>query len=135
VLRSNSEKEGVAVGVRLYQKSKQTKKQSFKKQITMNNIIRTSVTAIALLLTVSAAQAKGTSLAYSRTANAQIGITAGNQVTVGSIYKITDASGKVVFQGRIKSRNTFYIPTNKLANGSYTFSVDGYQLQDFSLNN
>jgi uridine phosphorylase len=101
----------------------------------MNNIIRTSVTAIALLLTVSAAQAKGTSLAYSRTANAQIGITAGNQVTVGSIYKITDASGKVVFQGRIKSRNTFYIPTNKLANGSYTFSVDGYQLQDFSLNN
>jgi hypothetical protein len=101
----------------------------------MNNIIRTSVTAIALFLTVTAAQAKGTSLAYSRTSNANIGITPTNQVAIGSLYKITDNTGKVVLQGRIKSANTFHIPTRKLSNGTYKFSVDGFILQEFTINN
>lgn len=101
----------------------------------MKNIIRTSAIAIALFLSATALQAKGTSLIYSRSANTQIGITAGNQVAVGSIYKVTDANGKVVLQGRIRSLNTFYIPTSKLGNGTYQFSVDGFNLQEFSISN
>lgn len=101
----------------------------------MNNIIRTSVTAIAILISVAGAQAKGTSLAYSRSVDTHIGITATNQVAVGSIYKIIDSKGKIILQGRIKSASTFQIPTRKLNNGTYKFSVDGFILQEFSINN
>lgn len=100
----------------------------------MNNIIRQSVIAAALLLTTVAAQAKGTSLQYSRALNTQIGITATNQVAIGGIYKIMDANGKIMLKGRIKSGDTFYIPTGKLPNGSYIFTVDGFPLQSFSVN-
>ena len=100
----------------------------------MNNIIRQSIIAAALLFSVTAASARGTSYSYSRSYNTQIGITAGNEVAVGGTYKILDSNGRVVLQGRIKSRNTFYIPTGKLGNGTYTFSVDGFNLQQFSIN-
>jgi len=101
----------------------------------MKNIIRQSIIAVTLLLTTVTANAKGTSLQYSRTLNAQIGITATNQIAIGGIYKVVDVNGKVVLQGRIKSADTFYIPTGKLANGSYIFTVDGFPLQSFCVNN
>lgn len=99
----------------------------------MNNLIRTSVLAIAFFTTAISVQAKGTSLLYSRNANTNIGVTPTNQVAVGSIYKILDSKGSVVLQGRILSGNTFYIPTRKLENGNYKFSVDGFILQEFSI--
>lgn len=100
----------------------------------MNNIITKSILAFALFISVNAASARGTSYSYSRSLNTTIGITAGNRAAVGGIYKIQDGSGRVVLQGRIKSADTFYIPTDKLSNGTYVFSVDGYGLQQFSIN-
>jgi len=104
----------------------------------MNNIILKSIIAATLILSVNVASARGasanTSYNYSRNTNAQIGITPANNVAIGGMYKIQDASGKVVLQGRIKSADTFYIPTDKLSNGTYLFSVDGYSLKQFSVN-
>lgn len=100
----------------------------------MKNIIRKSVIAVALLLSVATANAKGNSLSYSRTLNTQIGITATNQVAVGGTYKVLDVNGKVVLKGRISSADTFYISTGKLSNGTYRFTVDGFYLQEFSIN-
>lgn len=99
----------------------------------MKTIIRQSIIAAVLLISTAGAQARGTSLHYSRNANERIGITAGNQVAVGGWYKITDPTGKIILRGRIKSAKTFYIPLNQLSNGQYRFSVDGYELQSFTI--
>lgn len=69
-------------------------------------------------------------LTYDRTLNPDIGITA-DYSAVGSTYTITNASGKVVMSGTIKSGKTFYIPTGKLDNGMYRFEIGGQVLQQF----
>jgi hypothetical protein len=101
----------------------------------MKTIIRQSILTATFILAVITAQAKGTAVEYSRAANSKIGITAGNQVAVGGLYKITDRAGNIVLQGRIQSADTFYIPVSKLGNGTYTFSIDGFALQAFAITN
>ena len=101
----------------------------------MKNIIIKSIVALALIISVNAASAKGNGLNYSRSLNPLIGISAGNNAAVGGTFKVLDGNGRVVLQGRIKSTDTFYLPTNKLMNGTYLFTVDGYSLQQFSVNN
>lgn len=101
----------------------------------MKTIVRQSIATVVLFASAIAAQAKGTTLHYARTANDRIGITAGNRIAVGGLYKIADHTGKVVLQGRIKSADTFYIPVSQLSNGSYSFSIDGYELQSFTITN
>ncbi len=69
-------------------------------------------------------------LVYERSLNASIGITA-NYSAVGNTYTITDANGKTVMTGTIRSGKTFYIPTSKLGNGVYRFQIGSQIVQQF----
>ena len=100
----------------------------------MKKIIIKSIAALALILSVNAVSAQGHRLVYSRSSNPFIGISAGNNVAIGGSYKVFDGNGRVVMQGRITSAATFYLSTNRLMNGTYLFTVDGYSLQRFAVN-
>lgn len=101
----------------------------------MKNIILRS----ALILTVLTgaaltASARSTNtLTYNRFSNPQIGVTAVNKHTIGRSYTICDEKGKVVMKGTIRSAETFYISTQKLSNGTYTFKIDGESVQEFTI--
>jgi hypothetical protein len=74
----------------------------------------------------------GNLLKYSRTTNAQIGITPIN--ANGCSYEVRNQDGKVVLKGTINSNNTFFISTKKLGVGTYTFTLNGEAQQEFEIN-
>lgn len=86
-----------------------------------------------MMLFAFSSEAKSYGYAYSRQANAAIGVAAANKVAVGRSYTICNAKGKVIMKGVIKSMDTFYIATDKLANGNYTFKIDGETVQEFTI--
>lgn len=71
-----------------------------------------------------------TVLVYEQALNPSIGITADNSA-VGSSYTITNAEGRVILTGTIRSGKTFHIPTGKLGKGAYRFQVGDRVLQQF----
>ena len=97
------------------------------KKIILAAVILTVLTGTAL----SASARSNNTLTYNKFANPQIGVTAGNKHTIGRSYTISDEKGKVVMKGVIRSAETFYISTQKLANGSYVFKIDGETVQEF----
>jgi hypothetical protein len=99
----------------------------------MKSFIRKSVIVATLLLAVTAssftAQAKSNKLVYDRSVNSSIGIRVEN--ASGATFVIRNHKGAVVHQGRIKNNNKFYIPTNGLGRGSYSFVIGDTVLQEF----
>jgi hypothetical protein len=91
-----------------------------------------AVLSVMLFLSFST-QAKSYGYAYSRQSNKSIGVAAANKVAVGRSYSICNEKGKVIMKGVIKSMETFYIDTEKLANGTYTFKIDGEAVQKFTI--
>ncbi len=98
----------------------------------MKNIIRKSVIAASLLLSLTAASFNTNAQdrpVYDRSVNPSIGIKVENATGTG--YSITDQKGNIVFNGRIAGNKTFYIPTGKLNSGTYRFLVGGNVFQEF----
>jgi hypothetical protein len=116
----------------LHQKSKQTKSLQIKKnKKIMKTTIITIAASIILALTTNAANAKS-SLSYAKSCNSTIGITPLN--AIGGQYQVRNAAGKIILSGKINSSNTFYISIKNLMSGSYTFSINGQELQQFEIN-
>lgn len=109
--------------------------------ILKNKTIAAGILVIALLLACAPTHA-GTAwntagpfgkaeqaLVYQRAANPYIGITVSH--AAGQSYSIADKNGKIILKGRISSDKTFFVPTAKLAYGSYQFLVGGAVMQQF----
>ena len=90
----------------------------------------TGTAAIASSAIKPAGYAAANTLVYERSLNPSIGVTA-DYMAVGNTYTITDANGKTIVTGTIRSGKTFYIPTSKLGNGIYRFQIGGQVLQQF----
>jgi len=99
----------------------------------MKNIIRKSVIAASFVIAIAASSFKANAtenkLVYDKSQNAKIGITVEN--ATGASFTIKDKRGNVVYQGKVKSDKTFYIPTDKLAKGEYQFQMGILVLQEF----
>jgi hypothetical protein len=72
-------------------------------------------------------------LVYERSVNPYIGITP-DESTKGSSYQVIDENGKTVYSGKINAAKTFYLSTNKLGNGYFTFYINGFMVQQFVVN-
>lgn len=101
----------------------------------MKTFIRKTAIATALILTAAAssftATAQENKLVYSKTSNPAIGITVDN--ATGASYSIKDKAGNIVLTGIVKGNKTFYIPTGKLAKGTYRFVMGSLVLQEFEI--
>ncbi len=98
----------------------------------MKNIIRKSVIAASLLLSLTAASFNTNAQdrpVYDRSVNPSIGIKVENATGTG--YSITDQKGNVVLGGTIAGNKTFYIATGKLGKGTYRFLIAGNVFQEF----
>lgn len=95
-------------------------------------LLATGITAGAASPIKPAAFTAVSTLVYERSLNPSIGITA-DYSAIGSTYTITDARGKTIMTGTIRSGKTFYIPTGKLGNGVYRFQIGGQVLQQFMI--
>ena len=99
----------------------------------MKTLIRKSVIASVFFLTlvISGVQSYAQNnnvFVYDRTLNNSIAIASDN--AVGCSYQVKDKKGNTVMSGKIKSAN-FNIPTSKLSNGTYHFTINGKVLQQF----
>lgn len=98
----------------------------------MKTIIRKTVIAASLLLTLAAASFNTYAQdrpVYDRSVNPSIGIKVEN--VTGAGYTITDQKGNIILGGTITGNKTFYIPTGKLAKGVYRFVIGNIVWQEF----
>lgn len=89
-----------------------------------------TIASLMLVITASSLQvtAQSSTLIYERSTNSNINISSDN--AVGCTYEIRDKKGNVVMNGKIRYAK-FSIPTDKLTNGIYHFSINGNILQAF----
>ena len=99
----------------------------------MKNIIRKSVIAATLALTIAASSfsAKAEALVYNRESNPTIGVTVEN--ATGAAFTVKDQKGNVVLKGTVKSDKTFFISTGKLGKGTYKFFIGNLAVQEFTI--
>ena len=101
----------------------------------MKTFARKSATALTLILALAAssfnANAQEDKLVYERSSNPSIGITVDN--AVGATYTIKDEKGGVVYSGKVKSTQTFYIPCSKLGVGTFHFYIGSLAIQAFQI--
>jgi hypothetical protein len=87
-------------------------------------------THAAVVVTTPSPAAHGAGpLVYERSLNRKIEIAASN--AVGRNYKVTDAKGRIICEGKIKPGGMIYIETAKIPDGTFQFYIDSYTLQQF----
>jgi hypothetical protein len=97
----------------------------------MKNILRQSAIAASLIFALAASsfKANATKLVYERSTNPSIGITVAN--AVGASFVVKDKKGNIVYEGKVASDKTFYIPTGKLGSGTFQFFIGQLAIQTF----
>jgi len=101
----------------------------------MKTIIRKTAIVAAFIFAAATssfkANAQEDNLVYERRSNPSIGITIPN--AVGASFLIKDQKGTIVYEGKVKSDKTFYIPTKKLGTGKFYFYVGSIAVQSFQV--